>query len=513
MVKKRSVGQIVFDEIAKPASSQFKKKRLNDKNPASLDLLEPQLISAKRQDRVSTGKSPKPKVIRQPNAKQKEQSAKDSSRKIHATYNEGSQFIQMTVDAQDDELFEDEQGSEDEVDLSLLQDVGQSEQEDGSEGESEPEEGLIHEENVMNDTADNSSHASHNSRETQEKLDLIDQHMQQRILDLHDKMEESGFHGAVNLIEQLFDNKPGEDKKKKYKLKKSIRSGMRRQENARQLVNSNANRNQVTKNLNIPVDTLNTVSETPIYQNAVQKRISSSSEDDGLDLSDKSYLLNSLVLDLNERTEDQRVKDTVPPVPMVQLSTSRPRDPSPEEQAAHMVRLSERAKANMLPPKGEIPNDLNRQSGDNFRFIAQMDQDYIIVGAHIEEALQQKIIKGQYVDFSKLLPKDKLVEDDGCMELIIKEGRSYWVPASNAESVQISNFNKWEQAYRVFANIYTKAYPDRAGELIEYNHVIHSISHTYVWDNVYSYDKDFTLHLSRHPERSWAIILQQAWSM
>ena len=49
--------------------------------------------------------------------------------------------------------------------------------------------------------------------------------------------------------------------------------------------------------------------------------------------------------------------------------------------------------------------------------------------------------------------------------------------------------------------------------MIEYNHVIHTISSTYVWDNVYQYDKEFRMHMARNPERSWAIILQQAWSL
>lgn len=143
-----------------------------------------------------------------------------------------------------------------------------------------------------------------------------------------------------------------------------------------------------------------------------------------------------------------------------------------------------------------------------------MDQDYIVIRAHIDENTQQKIISGQYVDFSKLIPKDKiLVEEDGHMQLVIKNGQSFWVPVSESESVNINNFSKSEQAFRVYVNIYTKGNTDRAGELIQYNYVIHSISLSYVWDNVYAYDKEFRLHLSSHPQRSWAIILQQAWSM
>ena len=99
------------------------------------------------------------------------------------------------------------------------------------------------------------------------------------------------------------------------------------------------------------------------------------------------------------------------------------------------------------------------------------------------------------------------------MELIIHNGKSYWVPAAASETVSINNFSKWEQAFCVFSNIYTRGNPDRAGELIQYNHVIHSIFSSYTWDNVYAYDKEFRLHLGKHPHRSWAIILQQAWLM
>ena len=30
---------------------------------------------------------------------------------------------------------------------------------------------------------------------------------------------------------------------------------------------------------------------------------------------------------------------------------------------------------------------------------------------------------------------------------------------------------------------------------------------------MFVYDKEFRLHISKHPERSWVVILQQAWSM
>ena len=58
-----------------------------------------------------------------------------------------------------------------------------------------------------------------------------------------------------------------------------------------------------------------------------------------------------------------------------------------------------------------------------------------------------------------------------------------------------------------------KAHPYHASELVQYNHVIHLASQTYVWENVYLYDKDFRIHMSKHPSRSWSIVLQQAWTV
>ena len=136
------------------------------------------------------------------------------------------------------------------------------------------------------------------------------------------------------------------------------------------------------------------------------------------------------------------------------------------------------------------------------------------MAAHLDQATHDKIINNEYVDFAKLLPKDKvLVEHDNRMEMVNKGGLTYWVPVTEREVTAINNLGKWEQAFRVYANVYTKRFPCRAAKLIEYNHVIHAASQTYIWEKVAIYDRDFRLHMSRHPERSWSIILQQAWSM
>ena len=195
---------------------------------------------------------------------------------------------------------------------------------------------------------------------------------------------------------------------------------------------------------------------------------------------------------------------------------------TPEDYANQITRESENAKAYIFPPKGRhsettdnliLPQTLQTAAQcptPQFHLTAQIDEDYLVVGGHIDENTIDKIKSSQYIDFGKLLPKDRILAmDENKLELVIKKKKRSPV----SEAVVINNFARWEQAFRIFSNVYTKYHPSKAGELIQYNHVIYSISLAYTWENVYSYDKEFRMHIARHPECSWAVILQQAWSM
>ena len=99
------------------------------------------------------------------------------------------------------------------------------------------------------------------------------------------------------------------------------------------------------------------------------------------------------------------------------------------------------------------------------------------------------------------------------MEIVNRGGSTFFIPVADREFSSISDFNKWKQAFRIFSNVYSKSYPNRTTELIQYNHVIFTAAKTFVWDNVFQYDKEFHMHMSNLPNRSWSVILQQAWSI
>ena len=61
--------------------------------------------------------------------------------------------------------------------------------------------------------------------------------------------------------------------------------------------------------------------------------------------------------------------------------------------------------------------------------MAKIDQDYQLVGSHIDDLTRNKIIKGDYVDFSKLLPKDRILAEEGeHLELVVRQGKNLLVP-------------------------------------------------------------------------------------
>ena len=89
---------------------------------------------------------------------------------------------------------------------------------------------------------------------------------------------------------------------------------------------------------------------------------------------------------------------------------------------------------------------------------------------------------------------------------------SFWVPLSDKTAV-ITNLCRWDQAFRIYSKIYLEGNAGRAAEIIQYSHIIHEAAIDFPWESVYAYDREFRAHMGKHPTSSWAIILQQAWTL
>ena len=205
-----------------------------------------------------------------------------------------------------------------------------------------------------------------------------------------------------------------------------------------------------------------------IYRNTVEKRMSSSS-DEPINTSDEICGFVTDDTDFQPDYEDvveaqvqlsQPVQPQLGPSFGIQVhQASQPRIIGPnrdnvavglmaEEKAAQMVINAENSKVRVFPNTGRNDGELIKQACTT----TMMDEEYMVIGAHVDENTRNKIAKGEYIDFGKLLPKDRLlVEDEGKLELVIRNGKTFWVPVS--EVVTINSISRWEQAFRIFANI------------------------------------------------------------
>ena len=142
------------------------------------------------------------------------------------------------------------------------------------------------------------------------------------------------------------------------------------------------------------------------------------------------------------------------------------------------------------------------------------DDKFFHLTCHVDSNLKQKIEKGEYVDLEKLLIKDKFKNQSGGgqhMELISKGGETFIMPVDPDH--KITNVRKWEQAFHIYAAIYSQANPHRSSEIWQYVFVINSAASTYTWENVANYNFTFRQLMECNPARSWANIYLQMWNL
>ena len=138
------------------------------------------------------------------------------------------------------------------------------------------------------------------------------------------------------------------------------------------------------------------------------------------------------------------------------------RQDTPKQQSDDMMRNAEAAKIRILhtPGNGHVLGQFEMPTNQQYSTV--VNENYLVIGNHVDMALQEKIKRGEYVDFVKLIPRDRPVHDDNRLELINKGGHTYFLLAGDRDQVGITNFGWWEQAFHTYSNIYTKEYPERA---------------------------------------------------
>lgn len=144
----------------------------------------------------------------------------------------------------------------------------------------------------------------------------------------------------------------------------------------------------------------------------------------------------------------------------------------------------------------------------------ECDNNLYGLSVHLDLHTIVLIEAGQFVDLSKLLPQERVVLEDEPekVRIVSEDGKPAFAPYVDRDAVLINSFKRWELAFDVYAGVYVRAHPKRGPEMLEYKHIIRRASDTYVWANVYNYDKIHRTHMQRNPGRTWSKKHKDAWS-
>ena len=125
--------------------------------------------------------------------------------------------------------------------------------------------------------------------------------------------------------------------------------------------------------------------------------------------------------------------------------------------------------------------------------------------AHVPQTLRERIWKHMFVDFRQLL-LDPLLPIQG-RTLVLQKNQETGVPewVETNTSKEIPNFNIWAKAFRTYAAIYVAKYPEKAVDMLKYEHMIHDASLRFQWTAVLTYDVYFREYISADPTVSWGI--------
>ena len=197
------------------------------------------------------------------------------------------------------------------------------------------------------------------------------------------------------------------------------------------------------------------------------------------------------------------------------------RRPPPERTVAEkQIVDAEHFKVNIMPPTGKSPEviqNMDQLFHSLTQFLQKManeDDEFFHITCHVDVGLKAKIERGEFVELERLLPCDRLskLSDDKALTLVNRDGNTYFVP-SDSSSGKITKIRHWEQAFRVYAAVYSNANPSRSAEIWQYVYVINTAPSSFQWENVAHYDFTFRQLMHANPNHSWGKTYTQLWNI
>ena len=162
---------------------------------------------------------------------------------------------------------------------------------------------------------------------------------------------------------------------------------------------------------------------------------------------------------------------------------------------------------------GEAPH-----SGTSPRFGAmmldpsasQLDTFTAPAGAHIPLSLKEKIWRGEYVEFSDLLPQNRafvvyqeLNKNSCCHGGHCCVGNNTRPAVSKNE---IHTIGEWTDALLIYMHIYLERFPSECLPLVKYTTIVRQAATRFTTKGAILYDKEFRMKMALYPQKPFNVI-------
>ncbi|XP_046577623.1 uncharacterized protein LOC124285442 [Haliotis rubra] len=174
--------------------------------------------------------------------------------------------------------------------------------------------------------------------------------------------------------------------------------------------------------------------------------------------------------------------------------------------------LSQLASQGNFPSPPPAASRTNISSPQSLQSQLPLTYPVEVIGSHVKEAVRQKILNGEYVDFRNLLPSDNQPLDDHVpLRLVSDSNGQVLFKPYESHTARPLTISAWTTAFHIFMGIYVSKHADRVQELLSYAETIRGAAFKHGGDSWATYDYHLRHKMARDPARSWGKIDGDLW--
>jgi hypothetical protein len=128
------------------------------------------------------------------------------------------------------------------------------------------------------------------------------------------------------------------------------------------------------------------------------------------------------------------------------------------------------------------------------------------VSPSLPKRLEEQILKGEFVDFSVLLPGNSDRPSFAPIRLSVEgdQGFTIPIPFSNiGKHAKADNIDKWLTTFGIYASVVVAKFPHKAAQLFAYQRIIREASEKFKGLAWYAYDIDFRKLAAKNTALNW----------